>query len=104
MVQLPRKGGAMAATTNEKKKGENRMQWWVALIAALIMAGGLGGLFYLIIRQQAALDAKSIRFLAILFVLPLLIILGLFNVLGRETIGTVIGVVVGYVLSGSIRE
>ena len=31
---------------------------------------------------------RRYRFLAILFVLPLLIILGLFNVLGRETIGT----------------
>ncbi len=32
--------------------------------------------------------------------LPLLLILGITNSLGKDTIGTLIGVVVGYVLSG----
>ena len=80
------------------------MQLWIAVIAALIMAGGLGGLFYLIIKQNASIGAKSIQFLAIVFVLPLLIILGIFNVLGRETIGTLLGVIIGYVLSGFGKE
>lgn len=45
-----------------------------------------------------------IQFLSIVFVLPLLLILGMFNVLGRETIGTIIGVIVGYVLTGFGKE
>jgi hypothetical protein len=76
----------------------------ISLIAVLIMAGGLGGIYYLIIKQNASIGIKSIQFLAIVFVLPLLIVLGIHNVLGRETIGTLLGVIVGYVLSGSAKE
>jgi hypothetical protein len=79
-------------------------QIWIAIIGVLIMAGGLGGIYYLIIKQNATLGAKSIQFLAIVFVLPLMLVLGIMNVLGRETIGTVVGVVVGYVLSGFGKE
>jgi len=47
---------------------------------------------------------KTIQFLAIVFILPLMLVLGVMNVLGRETIGTILGVVVGYVLSGFGKE
>lgn len=80
------------------------MQLWIGLIAVLIMAGGLGGVFYLIIKQNVSIGNKTIQFLAIIFVLPLLVVLGLFNVLGRESIGTIVGVVVGYVLSGIAKD
>lgn len=79
-------------------------QIWIAIIGALIMAGGLGGIYYLIIKQNATLGIKTIQFLAIVFILPLLLVLGVMNVLGRETIGTILGVVVGYVLSGFGKE
>jgi hypothetical protein len=79
-------------------------QIWISVIAALIMAGGLAGIFYLIIKQNAVIGIKTIQFLAIVFVLPLLIILGISNILGRETIGTLLGVIVGYVLSGFGKE
>ncbi len=77
---------------------------WIGIIGTLIMAGGLGGLFYLIIKQNAVIGTKVIQFLAIAFVLPLVLVLGVMNVLGRETIGTIIGTVVGYVLSGFSKE
>jgi hypothetical protein len=77
---------------------------WIALIAMIIMVGGLGGLFYLVIKQQAVINNKLIQFVAVTFVLPLLVALGIMNVLGRETIGTLLGVVVGYVLSGFGKE
>ncbi len=80
------------------------MQLWIGLIAVLIMAGGLGGVFYLILKQNVSIGNKTIQFLAIIFVLPLLVVLGIFNVLGRESIGTIVGVVVGYVLSGIAKE
>ena len=79
-------------------------QLWIAIIGALIMAGGLGGIYYLIIKQRATLGMKTIQFLAIVFILPLMLVLGIMNVLGRETIGTILGVVVGYVLSGFGKE
>lgn len=70
------------------------------MVAVLIMAGGLGGVFYLVFKQQATINTRVIQFLSIVFVLPLLVTLGSLNVLGRETIGTLIGTIVGYVLSG----
>lgn len=79
-------------------------QLWIGLMGTLIMAGGLAGLFYLIIKQNAVIGTKAIQFLAIVFVLPLLLVLGVTNVLRTETIGTVIGTVVGYVLSGFAKD
>jgi hypothetical protein len=79
-------------------------QLWISIIAALIMAGGLYGVFYLVVKQNATLGVKTIHFLAIVFVLPLLIILGIYDKLERGTIGTLLGVIVGYVLSGQWKE
>lgn len=79
-------------------------QIWIAVIGAVIMAGGLGGVLYLIIKQQVAINTRLIQFLTIAFVLPLTLVLGIMNTLGRETIGTLLGVVVGYVLSGFAKE
>ncbi len=78
--------------------------FWISLLSVLIMAGGLGGILYLVIKKQASLNNKMIQFLAVTFVLPLLVTLGIMNILGRETIGTLLGVVVGYVLSGFGKE
>ena len=74
-------------------------QIWIAVIGAVIMAGGLGGVLYLIIRQQAAINTRLILFLTIALVVPLLLVLGIMNTLGRETIGTLLGVIVGFGLS-----
>jgi hypothetical protein len=79
-------------------------QFWIGLIAVLIMAGGLGGIYYLVIKQNATIGNKTIQFLAIVFVLPLLLVLGITNVLRSDTIGPLIGVIVGYVLSGFGKE
>ena len=76
----------------------------ISVISLLIMAGGLYGIFYLIIKQNATIGIKAIQFLAVVFMLPLLIILGINNVLSREAIGTLLGVIAGYVLSGSWKE
>ncbi len=75
---------------------------WISLIAVLIMAGGLVGVLYLVGKNQAGFNNKMIQFLAVTFILPLMVALG--NVLGREVIGTLLGVVVGYVLSGFGKE
>jgi len=79
-------------------------QLWIAVIAVLIMAGGLGGIYYLIIKQNAVIGARTIQFLSIVFVLPLMLALGVTNVIGKETIGPLVGVIIGYVLSASWKE
>jgi hypothetical protein len=79
-------------------------QIWIAVIGAIIMAGGLAGVLYLIIKQQMAINTNLILLLTISFVLPLLLVLGIMNTLGRETIGTLLGVIVGYVMSRFGKE
>jgi hypothetical protein len=79
-------------------------QIWIAVIGAVIMAAGLAGVLHLVIKQQMAINTRLIQFLTIAFVLPLMLVLGIMNTLGRETIGTLLGVVVGYVLSGFGKE
>lgn len=79
-------------------------QFWIGLIAVLIMAGGLYGIYYLVIKQNVTIGVRAIQFLAVVFVLPLLLILGLSGGIHTETIGTLLGVVVGYVLSGFGKE
>ncbi len=79
-------------------------QIWIAIIAVLIMAGGLGGIYYLIIKQNAVLGAKTLQLVSIVLVLPLMLALGVMNILHSETIGPLIGVIIGYVLSGSYKE
>ncbi len=79
-------------------------QIWIAVIGALIMAGGLGGVFYLVNKQNATLGIKTIQFLSIVFILPLMLVLGVLNILGREIIGTVVGVILGWVLSSFAKD
>jgi hypothetical protein len=68
------------------------------------MGGGMGGIFYLVIRHQTGINTKMIQFLSVIFLLPLILILGIFNIIGRETIGPLLGVIIGYVLSGFGKE
>ena len=79
-------------------------QIWIAVIAALIMAGGLAGIFYLIKQQNAVIGAKTLQFISIVFVLPLMLALGVMNVLRTETIGPLVGVIIGYVLAGGVSK
>jgi len=79
-------------------------QIWIAVIAALIMAGGLGGLYYLVIKQNAVIDFKALQFASIVLILPLMLALGVMGILHSDTIGPLIGVIVGYVLAGSRKE
>ena len=79
-------------------------QFWIGLIAVLIMAGGLYGVYYLVIKQNATIGNKTIQFTAIVLVLPLILALGMYGILRQETIGPLIGVILGYVLTGHWKE
>ena len=79
-------------------------QIWIAVIAALIMAGGLVGIYQLIIKQNAVIGAKTLQLVSIVLVLPLMLALGVMNVLHSESIGPLIGVVIGYVLAAGFGK
>jgi len=80
------------------------MQMGIALLAVLVMAGALGGIYYLIIKQNAVIGIKTIQFTSIVLILLMFVALGVTNVIGRETIGPLVGVIIGYALSGSWKE
>jgi len=79
-------------------------QFWIAFISVLIMAGGVYIVYYQVVKQNAVIGMQAIRFIGMIFILPVLLILGLFGVLHAETIGTIIGVVIGYVLTLMNKE
>jgi hypothetical protein len=60
----------------------------IYIISVLTMAGRLGGVRHVIIKKQDSINNKMIEFLAVTFVLPLLVTLGIMHTLGRETIST----------------
>ncbi|MEK6699226.1 MAG: hypothetical protein AABZ10_09320 [Nitrospirota bacterium] len=80
------------------------MLLFIELVAVLIMAGGLGGIFYDVLKNKKNIDSKTIQLTAVVFVLPLLLVLGLEGKIGRETIGTLFGIIFGYVLSGTWKQ
>ncbi len=74
-------------------------QFWISFVAVLIMAGGIGIVYHQVAKQNAVIGMQAVRFLGVVFILPLLLILGLFGILHAETIGTIVGVIVGYILT-----
>jgi hypothetical protein len=76
------------------------MKQYIELIVALIMVISLGGVLFERIKYRKSIGIRTIQFMAIAFIFPVIIILALEGVLSAETIGTLIGTVIGYVLSG----
>lgn len=77
--------------------------WWhfsLELLAVLIMAGSVGGIFYGVLKGTIAFSARTVQFLAVAFVLPLILILSLEQTIGKESASALIGVIVGYMLAG----
>ena len=72
----------------------------VEAIAALIMVGGLVGVLIERFRSKRGIGVRVIQFLAIVFIIPTIVILALEKVLNTETTAALLGVIVGYVLSG----
>jgi hypothetical protein len=68
------------------------------------MAGALGGIYYLIVKQNAVIGPKTLQLVSVVFVLSLMLVLGVLNIIGRETIGPIVGVILGYVLAVGIGK
>lgn len=75
----------------------------IEIIMAIIMMISIIGIFLRsiwITGQIKGIGARTIQFTCISLIIPCIIILGLENILKGETIATIIGGLIGYVLSG----
>ena len=79
-------------------------RYFVEVLAVLIMVGGVGGIFYGVFKGTITLSYRTIQFLAIAFVVPAILILSLERSIGNEATSALIGMIVGYALSGINRS
>ena len=68
--------------------------------AVIIMIGGVAGVFVERMRSGKGIGVRVIQLLSVVLVVPVVLILALEGVLGGETVGTLLGAIVGYILSG----
>lgn len=72
----------------------------IEIVACLIMIGSIIGIFIDRWRTKRGIGVRVIQFVAVTLVLPIVLILALEGVLSGETTATLLGTVVGYILSG----
>ncbi len=73
---------------------------WVELLLALTIPVGVGGVMWHRIAGGKGLSARSIQFVAVVMLVPAIVILAMEKILEAATIGTLIGSLTGYLLSG----
>ena len=74
---------------------------WIEAGMLLFMFLGLLGLFHNRLKKpKLGIGVRVIQFLAIIEVIPVIVILSLEGILEGQTTGTLLGGVMGYVLSG----
>jgi len=76
------------------------MRLAIEIVACVIMVGGVVGVFIERMRTKRGIGVRVIQFLTVTLVLPSILILALENVLSGQTTATLIGAIVGYILSG----
>ena len=76
----------------------------VELLAVGIMLSSVFVVFWLVLRQQeqsgTSIGPRHIQFVSVCLIVPTILILGLEQVLSKETTATLIGGLTGYLLSG----
>jgi phosphatidylserine synthase len=72
----------------------------VELLAAALMVIGLLAVFINRWKTGRGLGARVIQLLAVIFVIPAILILALEKFLTAETVATLFGTMIGYLLSG----
>jgi hypothetical protein len=80
--------------------GTQRPGWFVTTLLLLIMGGGLIAVFRERFRTGGGAGQRTIQLLAVIFLFPTIILLALNGKIGDSTIGTLLGGLVGYLLSG----
>lgn len=72
----------------------------IEVVAMSLMAVALLGILYDRIRRQKGISLRAIQFLAVCLVVPALLILALEGKVSMEATAIILGVVIGYTLSG----
>lgn len=72
----------------------------IQLVAVLIMPLGMLLLFFERLKSGRGLGARAIQLTSIFFVIPIIFILSLQKLISSEATSTLLGTVIGYVLSG----
>ena len=76
------------------------MKCWIEVVALTIMVGGVIGIFIERARTKRGIGVRIIQFATVLLVLPAILILAVERILESQTVATLIGAIVGYILSG----
>ena len=71
----------------------------IEVLAAMVMLLGIGGAIWIRVRLQKGIGLRAIQFTAVILLIPVVLILGLEELLGGETIAALLGAVAGYTLS-----
>lgn len=74
----------------------------VEIIAAVTMVTGILGI--LVTRRNKGIGIRVIQFSAVVLVLPIILILAIEKLISTDVVGTLLGAIVGYVLSGIATE
>ena len=72
----------------------------VEIVALAIMVIGVIGIFIERARTKRGIGVRVIQFATVLLVLPIVLVLAVERILESQTVATLIGAIVGYILSG----
>jgi hypothetical protein len=73
---------------------------WLACAAGALFVIGPLAVVYERIHRNSGLGARSIQFICVVMILPAIVILALTDVIKGDTAGTLLGTLIGYILSG----
>ncbi len=76
------------------------MKIWIEGVALLIMVLGVIGIFLERALTKRGIGVRIIQFATVVLVFPIILILALEGILESQTVGALVGTVIGYVLSG----
>ena len=72
----------------------------IEISMAVIMTFTIAGVFWRIIRKNKGIGIRLIQFTCVVLIIPTIVILAIENIIKGETVATIIGGLIGYVLSG----
>jgi len=72
----------------------------IEVAAGLVMIGGIAGILWERKKSGRGFGVRVIQMATVLLVMPIILILALEGVLENQTTATLIGTIIGYVLSG----
>ena len=80
------------------------MKNWIEIVSLCFMGIGILGLFAERIIHDRSLGIRSIQFMTVLFIFPTILILSVEEILNTQTVATLLGALIGYLLSGISKD